>query len=134
MGIRSGWIIDSFIDYIINISKYNPLAGSSYTKLLKELGNPRKGFINDQKIDHNKCFKWSIVRYLNPANYHPAKITIAEKKFAKKLDFENEIQKRNPSALVLLLMKKGRTCCEEKHWFIINRRRRKKTLYCYQKF
>ena len=29
----SGWIIDSVIDHIISISKYNPLAGSSYVKL-----------------------------------------------------------------------------------------------------
>ena len=32
----SGWIIDSVIDHNINISKYNPLAGSSYIKLPKE--------------------------------------------------------------------------------------------------
>ena len=36
-GKGSGWIIDSDIYHIINISKYNPLAGSSYTKLPKTL-------------------------------------------------------------------------------------------------
>ena len=29
----SGWIIDSGIDHTISVSKYNPLAGSSYIKL-----------------------------------------------------------------------------------------------------
>ena len=33
----SDWIIDSVIDHLISISKYNPLAGSSYIRLPKEL-------------------------------------------------------------------------------------------------
>ena len=42
LGKDSGWIIDSVIDHNINISKHNPLAGSSYIKLPKELDHPRK--------------------------------------------------------------------------------------------
>ena len=42
---------------IIYISKYNPLANSSYIKLLKELDHPRKRLINIQNIDDNECFK-----------------------------------------------------------------------------
>ena len=42
--------------------------------------------INTQNIDDNECFKWSIFRYLNPTNHHPARITKADKDFAKKLD------------------------------------------------
>ena len=34
-GNRSGWITDSVIDHAISISKYNPLAVSSYIKYLK---------------------------------------------------------------------------------------------------
>ena len=45
--------------------------------------------INIQNIDDNQCFKWSIVRYLNPPDHHPAIITKAEKDFAKKLDFKD---------------------------------------------
>ena len=52
-----GWIIDSIIAHNIIISKYNPLAGSSYIKLPKELDHPRKGLINIQNIDDNECFK-----------------------------------------------------------------------------
>ena len=60
----SGWI-DSVIDHTISISKYNPLAGSSYIKLPKELDHPRKGLINVQNTDDNECFKWCLVRYLS---------------------------------------------------------------------
>ena len=67
----------------------NSLAGSSYKKLPKKLDHPRKGLTNFQNIDDNYCFKWSLVRYLNPANYHPARITKADKDFAKILDFKD---------------------------------------------
>ena len=40
LGKGSGWITDSVIEHDINISKYNPLAGSSYIKLQKELDHP----------------------------------------------------------------------------------------------
>ena len=83
-GKGSDWIIDSFIDYTISISKYNPLAGSSYIKLPKELDHPRNGLINIQNTNDNECFKWCLVRYLNPANHHPARITKVDKDFAKK--------------------------------------------------
>ena len=89
LGKGSGWIIYSVIDHTISISKYNPLAGISYIKLPKELYHPSKGFINIQNIDNNECFKWCLVRYLNPVNYHPAIITKADKKFVKKLDFKD---------------------------------------------
>ena len=56
LGRGSGWITDSVIDHNIDISKYNPLAGSCYIKLPKESDFPRKGLINIQKIDDNECF------------------------------------------------------------------------------
>ena len=52
-----GWIIDSVIVHTISISKYNPLAVSSFIKLPKELHHSRKGLINVQNIDDNECFK-----------------------------------------------------------------------------
>ena len=36
----SDWITDSVFNHTINISKYNPLAGSNYMKLPKELETP----------------------------------------------------------------------------------------------
>ena len=83
LGKSSDWIIDLVIDHTINISKCNTLAGNSYLKLPKELGHPRKGLINIQNTDDNECFKWSIVRPVNPAYHHPARITKVDIDFAK---------------------------------------------------
>ena len=41
-------------------------------------------------MNDNECFKWCLIRYLNPANHHPARITKADQDFAKKLDFKNK--------------------------------------------
>ena len=71
----SGWIIDLVIDLTISISNYNPLAGSSDTKLHKELNHPLKGLINIQILTI-----MSIVRYLNSVYRKPAIITKADKK------------------------------------------------------
>ena len=87
--VFQSWIIDSVIDHTISISKYNPLAGSSYIKLPNELNRPRKGLIKIQNIDDNQWFKWSIVRYLNPTDRNLARIAKADKEYAKKLDFKN---------------------------------------------
>lgn len=69
----------------INISKYNHLAGSSYIKLNKIIRQSKKKVINIQNIDENDCFKWYLIRYLNPSNHDPARITKAEKNLLKKL-------------------------------------------------
>ena len=133
-GKGSSWIIDSVIDHTIRISEYNLWAGSTYTKLHKELDYPRKGLINIQNGDDNECFKWSIVRYLKPANHHPPRITKAEKDFAKKLDFKNiklsmkigdihKIVKQNSISISVLVHENkekhpiyvSKKYCEEKH-------------------
>ena len=54
LGKNSSWIIDSVIDHIINISKDNPLAGSNYIKLPKELDHSKKGLINIENFDDNE--------------------------------------------------------------------------------
>ena len=45
--------------------------------------------INIQNTDDNKCFKWGLVRYLNPVNHHPVRVTKADKDFAKRLYFKD---------------------------------------------
>ena len=65
------------------------MAGSSYIKLPKELDHPRKGLINIQNTNDNEYFKWCLVWYLNPADCNPARITKADKDFAKKHDFKD---------------------------------------------
>ena len=44
--------------------------------------------INNQNVDDNECFKWSLVRYLNSEDHHKARITQADKDFGKKLAFK----------------------------------------------
>ena len=70
LGKGSGQIIDSVIDENISVSKDNPLAGSSYIKLPKELNHPRKDLINIQNADDKEWFKWCLVRYLNPPDHN----------------------------------------------------------------
>ena len=45
--------------------------------------------INIPNIDDNECFKWSIVRYLNPADHHPTRNTETDKDFAETNDFKD---------------------------------------------
>ena len=112
----SGWIIDSVIDHTISISNNNPLARNNCVKLPKELDHPRKALIDIQNIDDNKCFKWCLVWYLNPADDNRRSITKADKNFAKRPDFKDikfpvkirdihKIEKKIPSALAFLIMK-----------------------------
>ena len=72
--------------------------------------------INNQNIYDNECFKWCLVRYLHPADYHLARITKADKDLARKLDFKDikfpvkirnihKTEKRVLSPLVFLVMK-----------------------------
>ena len=85
----SCWIIDFSIDHDVNISQYNPLAGSSYIKLLKKLIHLKKPFINIPNIDDDdKYIKWCLVRYLYLA-HNPRRIGKADKYFAKKLQFKD---------------------------------------------
>ena len=48
LGKDSGLIIKSVIDTNISISDHNPLAGSSYINLKKELNQPNQGLTNIQ--------------------------------------------------------------------------------------
>ena len=68
------WLTDSVVYHFINISKYNPLAGSSYVKLPKEFNHLRKGLINIQNFNDNECSNWCLLKYLNPTDHQPTKI------------------------------------------------------------
>ena len=84
-----GWIIDLVIDHNINISKCNPLAGSSSVKLPKESNHPKKDLINIQNINDNECFKWCLVTYLPPGYHRAAGIRKVDLLFGDELDFED---------------------------------------------
>ena len=88
LGKGLGWIIDSVVNHTNDILKCNPLAGSSYIKLHKVSNYSKKGLINIQNIDEHECFKRCLVRYLHPADHHPAGIRKVDKDFARQLDFK----------------------------------------------
>ena len=62
LGKASSWINDSVVIHPINISNYNPLAGSTYINLPKKLDHPRKHLFNIQNLNDNECLKWYLVR------------------------------------------------------------------------
>ena len=78
--------------------------------------------------------KWCLLRYLNPVNHHPARITKADKDFANRLDFKDikfpvktrgihKIEKKNSIGICVFGYKNkvkypiyvSKKCCEDKH-------------------
>ena len=104
---------DSVTNNNISISKDNPLAESSYIRFSEELDHPRKGLINSQNIDDNECFKWSIVKHLNPGNHHPSRIIKADRDISKNLNFKDikfrdthKIEKKNSNNISVFVYEK----------------------------
>ena len=60
LGKGSGSIVNSVIGHTISISKYNPLAGSSYIKLPKELDQQR--YLNP--ADQNQSESQKLIKIL----------------------------------------------------------------------
>ena len=90
--------------------------------------------IDIQNIDDNECFKWCLVRYLNPADHNPIKIPKSDKDFAKRYDFKDiklpveikdihKIKKKNFIGISVFGYKNkenhpiyvSKQCCEQKH-------------------
>ena len=69
----SGWTTQSVDGHYINLTKYEPLKGTSYIELPTELKNPAKGLINLKNKD-NECFRWCHIRYLNPQGKDPQRM------------------------------------------------------------
>ena len=85
-GQGCGWTVDKIEDIHMDIANYDPLAGSSYIPLPRELNNSMKGLINLKNKD-NECFKWCHVRFVNPQDKHPDRIKKQDKKIANTLDY-----------------------------------------------
>ena len=50
-----------------------------------------RGLINIQNVD-NECFRWCLVRYLNPVTKNPAKIRNVDRRFAKQFNFKGGLK------------------------------------------
>ena len=88
--------------------------------------------INNQNVDDNECFKWSLVRYLNSEDHHKARITQADKEFGKKLAFKgikfpvqirdiHKIEKKNFNGISVFVYEN-----KEKHSIYVSKKREEK--------
>ena len=59
--------------------------------LLQELNNAMRWLINIQNVD-NECFRWCLVRYLNPVTKNVAKIRNVDRTFAKQFNFKGSLK------------------------------------------
>ena len=69
----SGWVFVEVENLTLHTDIWDPLKGSSYTDLPKELKN-KNAIINMKNEDNNKCFLWCVLRALNPKDTHPERI------------------------------------------------------------
>ena len=68
----SGWVFDKIINLTLHTAKWDPLNAGSYIDLPPNLKN-KKAIINMKNQD-NECFKWCVLRALNPKNNHPERV------------------------------------------------------------
>ena len=68
----SGWVFLEVENLTLYTSIWDPINGSSYIDLPKELKN--KNAIINMKNEDDKCFMWSVLRALNPKDNHPERI------------------------------------------------------------
>ena len=81
----SGWYFKEVNRLEIHIVEYKPLNGESFIPL-PEFIKKKNAIINIQNED-NKCFLWSILRYLYPKEVHSERLCDL-KKYENELNFE----------------------------------------------
>ena len=69
----SGWYFKEVISFEIHTVGYKPIKGSSYIPLPDFL--MRKNAIINIKNKDDKCFLWSVLRYLHPKQIHGERLT-----------------------------------------------------------
>ena len=81
----SGWVLHSIESLDLHTVKYVPLNGSSYIKLPNNLA--RKKAIINMKNEDDECFKWCVMRALNPVVKNAERVTKILREQAKRLDW-----------------------------------------------
>jgi len=64
----SGFVIEHLIKFVICITQYRPLHGSTYVKTPANIAN--KKCVVNVKNDYEKCFAWAVLSGLYPPNNH----------------------------------------------------------------
>ena len=81
----SGWYFEEVSSLEIRIVDYKPIKGSSFIPL-PDIIMKKKSIINIQNKD-NKCFLWSILRYLHPIQMNEIRLTDI-RKYENDLNFK----------------------------------------------
>ena len=108
----SGWIFLEVENLTLYTDIWDPINGSSYIDLPKELKN-RKAIIN-MKNEDDKCFMWCVLRALNPKDNHPENIdkdlkskveTLNMEGITYPVDFKDikRFEKQNPDISISVL-------------------------------
>ena len=69
----SNWVFQQIIRLEIHFANWQPLGGSTFIPLPAKIKN--KGALINLKNEDNQCFKWCVVRALNPVDKNPNRIT-----------------------------------------------------------
>ena len=81
----SGWYFKEVKRLEIHIVEYEPMKGGSYISLPEFIEN--KNAIINIKNQDDKCFLWSVLRYLHPKEIHGERLTDL-KKYENDLNFK----------------------------------------------
>ena len=68
----SGWVLDKIKNLTLHTAKWDPLNAGSYIDLPANLKN-KKAIINMKNQD-NECFKWCVLRALNPVEKNKERV------------------------------------------------------------
>ena len=107
-----GWTFRRVKKLTLYTANWEPMGGSSYIDLPPYLKN-KQAIINMKNMD-NECFKWSVLRALNPKDIHPERIdkdlkskqdTINMKGIGYPVDFRgiDRFESQNPDISISLL-------------------------------
>ena len=81
----SNWRFQRVLSLDVHFTDFQPLRGSTFLPLPSKIST-KKAVIN-MKNDDDQCFKWSVVRALNPVDVHPERITKELKDQSERLDW-----------------------------------------------
>ena len=81
----SNWRFQRVLSLDIHFTDFQPLRGSTFLPLPRKIAS-KKAVIN-MKNDDDQCFKWSVVRALNPVEKNSERITNELKDQSERLDW-----------------------------------------------
>ena len=108
----SGWVFVEVENLTLHTDIWDPIKGSSYIDLPKELKN--KNAIINMKNEDNKCFLWCVLRALNPKDKNAERIDKDLKSKENTLNMEgiaypvsfrdiDRFEKQNPDISITIL-------------------------------